>query len=194
MKKYLLLLPTLALIGAGCAGTTSVDTNTTAQVDTGTTAAEQQAEADSTISATATTNADGQIVVESDGVSIVAEPSVEAKVDAKTTAEAKVKSEAEIPVVEVVLGGATKKVDMETMNFSFTPNVITASPGEKIQITFAKNNGFHTFVIDELNVKFAIKQGESLTFTAPTTPGDYIYYCDVGSHRANGQWGTLTVK
>lgn len=188
MKKYLLLLPTLALIGAGCASTTSLDTKTTAQVDTGTTATEQQAESDSTISATTTTNADGQIVVESEGVSLVAEPSVEAKAGAEATAEA------EVPVVEVVLGNATKKVDMEAVNFSLAPNVMTATPGEKIQITFTKNNGFHTFVIDEIGVKFAIKQGESLTFTAPTTPGDYIYYCDVGSHRANGMWGTLTVK
>jgi len=65
---------------------------------------------------------------------------------------------------------------------------------EKIQITFAKNVGFHTFVIDKLNVKHAIKQGEALTFTAPKEPGSFPFYCDIGSHQAQGMEGVLIVK
>ncbi len=99
-----------------------------------------------------------------------------------------------VPIVDVVLGGATVKVNMEVSNFLFTPKIIEAKAGEKIRIDFVKNVGFHTFVIDELNLTHGIKEGEALTFNAPTKPGSYPFYCDIGTHRAQGLEGTLIVK
>lgn len=100
-----------------------------------------------------------------------------------------------IPVTEIILGAqADVEVDMKTANFSFTPSIINASPGDRVSVTFTKNTGFHTFTIDEIGVEFAIAEGEKLNFTAPSEPGSYAFYCDIGSHRAMGMEGTLIVE
>lgn len=100
-----------------------------------------------------------------------------------------------VPVTEIILGAeADVEVNMETANFSFTPNIINASPGDRVSVTFTKNAGFHTFTIDEVGVEFAIAEGEKLNFTAPSEPGSYPFYCSIGSHRAQGMKGTLIVQ
>ncbi|OGL66546.1 hypothetical protein A2856_02545 [Candidatus Uhrbacteria bacterium RIFCSPHIGHO2_01_FULL_63_20] len=87
----------------------------------------------------------------------------------------------------------TLKVNMEVANFSFAPNAITAKAGQKVDVTFAKNEGFHTFVIDGVT-KLPIAVGTTKSFIAPTKPGSYPFYCDVGSHRSMGMEGTLIVQ
>ncbi len=189
MKKYLLLLPALALIGAGCAGSTSVETtaNISAQPDSSGLVVEQVPVEQKAVDASNTeTNAAGEQVIVSDGAEIV--------VQTQTEASAEAEEEDGVPVTDVVLGGADQEIDMVVGNFSYDPKTITAKPGEKIKITFTKNVGFHTFVIDEIGLKHAIKQGEAVSFTVPKTPGIYAFYCDVGSHRANGMEGVLIVK
>ena len=100
-----------------------------------------------------------------------------------------------VQITDIVLGGAADlNIDMVSGNFFFEPNTITASPGESIRIEFTENSGFHTFVIDELDLSFSITEGEGLKFTAPTEPGSYAFYCDIGSHRAFGMEGTLIVQ
>ena len=85
-------------------------------------------------------------------------------------------------------------VDMKSGNFFFEPALLEAEPGATVNITFTENAGFHTIVIDEINFKKTVEAGETISFTAPLTPGSYSYYCDVGSHRALGMEGILTVK
>lgn len=85
-------------------------------------------------------------------------------------------------------------ISMESGNFFFSPDVITAEPGQEIIVTIEKNSGTHTFVIDEIGFKESISSGDVMTFSAPSEPGSYAYYCDVGSHRALGMEGTLIVK
>jgi plastocyanin len=188
MKKFLIFLPTLALIGAGCAGSTNVETksDTSTQPESSGSVVEQvpdgQKKSDTS---KAKTNEAGEQIIVSDGAEIVVQPSP----DKKTNTE-----DDNVPITDVILGGEKQKIDMIVRNFSFEPKTITAAPGDKIKITFTKNVGFHTFVIDELNLKQAIKQGESLIFTVPSKAGSYPFYCDVGSHRANGMEGTLIVK
>ena len=63
-----------------------------------------------------------------------------------------------------------------------------------MKITFTKNAGFHTFVIDEADVNFSISEGEALTFSVPSEPGEYPFYCSIGSHRSFGMEGTLIVE
>jgi plastocyanin len=101
----------------------------------------------------------------------------------------------EIPIIDVVLGGQSDVVvQMEASNYVFNPSVINANTGDKIVIYFDKVSGFHTFTIDKLNINFPIEQGESLTFNAPAEPGEYIYYCDIGSSREMGMEGKLVVE
>lgn len=84
-------------------------------------------------------------------------------------------------------------IEMESGNFFFAPNAITAEVGQEITINFANNSGTHTFAIDELGIDEFIVEGESLTFSADLDPGTYSFYCSVGSHRELGMEGTLTV-
>jgi len=88
----------------------------------------------------------------------------------------------------------TQTVSMTSGNFFFEPTTINAEAGQEVQVTFSKNTGFHTFVIDEIDINSQIEEGETVTFTAPTEPGSYAFYCDVGDHRAQGMEGTLIVE
>ncbi|MBM5789834.1 hypothetical protein FJZ23_01975 [Candidatus Parcubacteria bacterium] len=178
--KYFLLLPALALLGAGCAAAPSVKTEPPAPVSAEYPAPDADDVEEMPASGTETT------VTVDDGTEITFET--------KPAEDEDVEIDDGVPVTNIVLGGATLKLDMVSENFSFAPKVIEAKAGENIRIMFTKNTGFHTFVIDEINLKFPIKAGEALEFKAPTTPGEYTFYCDIGSHRAFGMQGKLIVK
>ena len=186
MKKSLLLLASLALIGAGCTSTTNIDTTTQADVNVDKTATDN---AEATSENTTETTADGTTVIKSDGL----EATIQVVPETKTKSETSVKEDG-VPVTEIQLGNPDVKVTMETGNYFFNPKTITASAGQKIQIQFTKNTGSHNFIIDKLQLNHTIKQGEGLTFTAPTEPGSYPFYCGIGSHRSMGMEGTLIVK
>lgn len=81
-------------------------------------------------------------------------------------------------------------------NFYFAPNQITVNKGDKVKIVFEADKGFHDFVLDEFNVKTERVSGGQTTgaeFTADKT-GTFEFYCSVGSHRAMGMKGQLTVQ
>lgn len=82
---------------------------------------------------------------------------------------------------------------MTAGNFFFDPATIVATPGQTITITFTNIEGEHTFIIDELSMNTTITNGSIITFTAPTIPGSYSYFCDVGAHRKLGMEGVLNV-
>ncbi|MBI4437702.1 cupredoxin domain-containing protein [Candidatus Uhrbacteria bacterium] len=177
MKNIFPLLAVLVLVGAGCAAQTDSQTS---------------AEATADVEFTAGQNADEP----TNGAS---EDSDAANVQAGLIVEidefGNVTTQNDVPVIEVVLGEEEDvSLDMETGNFFFSTKEIKASPGDLVRVTFTKNSGFHTFVIDELNLNFAIVEGEALTFTAPSEPGTYPIYCDIGSHRAFGMEGALIVE
>lgn len=172
MRFYFITIAILLLIGAGCATT-------------------QRAEPPADIE---TTNDGTTTVTTDDGASI------EFQTGSSTTTQdinqtATTTDDYEVPVIDVILGGqANVEVNMEVNNYSFSPSTITAKPGDKIKITFSKSTGFHTFTIDALELNHSIAQGESLIITAPSQPGQYPYYCDIGSNRELGMKGTLIVQ
>jgi heme/copper-type cytochrome/quinol oxidase subunit 2 len=68
--------------------------------------------------------------------------------------------------------------------------------GQKIKIEFTSTEGFHDFVIDELNAKTdRVNSGgsTSVEFVADKA-GTFSYYCSVGKHRAAGMEGTFIVE
>lgn len=90
----------------------------------------------------------------------------------------------------------TKSFTVTGSNYSFTPNTLTVNKGDLVKITFKNSGGMHDFKIDEFNVATErLESGDSTTiqFVANKT-GTFQYYCSVGSHRAMGMWGTLTVQ
>ena len=69
----------------------------------------------------------------------------------------------------------------------FDPNPITAKPGETLAIDWWNTdasmhltNGVHSLVSDTLNVHFELpaQSRKTIEITAPTTPGDYDFWCD----------------
>jgi plastocyanin len=72
---------------------------------------------------------------------------------------------------------STGSANITIQNFSFSPGTITVSPGEKVTV-MNKDSVAHT--VTATDKKFTtgdINPGNTGTFTAPTTPGRYSYYC-----------------
>ncbi len=173
MKKIIVTLSLIALIGAGCAKApvaTEKTSDTTPLAET------------SNMVVT-TTNPDGSTT----------ETSVSQKTQTTKSTE---KDEDGVPIIDITLGSenSIRTIDIKSGNFFFEPKVINAKPGEKLRIDFRGNVGTHTFVIDEAKVKETVKDGSGFEFIVPTTPGSYAFYCDVGNHRAMGMKGMLIVK
>ena len=80
-------------------------------------------------------------------------------------------------------GAVAMRVSMD----GFDPSPIQARPGETLTIDWWNtdgamhlSNGVHTLVSDVLRVRFVLPAGsrKTITLTAPTTPGDYDFWCD----------------
>lgn len=179
MKYFFSLFAILALVGAGCAANsdsqTSADTSTEIAFEV-VQDADEPTEVNAKQTEPAAETAKSEVIFED--------------VESGNTTD-----ENGVPVFEVVLGEqADVELDMEAGNFFFDTKEIRVSPGDSVSITFTKNSGFHTFVIDELDLSFTVAEGEVLNFTAPSEPGSYPIYCDIGSHRAFGMEGVLIVE
>ena len=89
---------------------------------------------------------------------------------------------------------------LDLKNFSFSPALIEAEPGETITVKLTNSGGFHDFSLDELGVRAkTISQGEEtlvqITVPADTPSGtEYEFYCPIGNHRSLGMVGTFKVK
>lgn len=85
---------------------------------------------------------------------------------------------------------------ISTKNYSFSPNTIKVKKGDSVKITLKSNQGFHDFVIDELNVatkQIRTNEQDIVTFVADKA-GTFEYYCSIGTHRSMGMTGTLIVE
>lgn len=91
---------------------------------------------------------------------------------------------------------ADKTTEVKGLNFSFDLKEIRVKKGEKVAIQFTNTEGFHDFVIDELNVRTQkIGEGKSETVLIPTDKtGTYAFYCSVGQHRKMGMEGKLIIE
>ncbi|PIR76784.1 MAG: hypothetical protein COU32_00205 [Candidatus Magasanikbacteria bacterium CG10_big_fil_rev_8_21_14_0_10_42_10] len=86
-------------------------------------------------------------------------------------------------------------------NFSFfmdgqTAPVLKVKEGSTVHIDFTSEGGFHDWKIDEFSAATErVQSGDttSIEFVA-NKKGTFEYYCSVGSHRANGMFGTLIVE
>ena len=87
----------------------------------------------------------------------------------------------------------------------FDPKVIGARAGGTVNLDFWNTDnamhldggGVHTFIMDSKNiyVKIPAEARQSYSFTAPTTPGDYDFYCNTccGGKESPTMHGTLHV-
>lgn len=86
------------------------------------------------------------------------------------------------------------QVNLKSGNFFFDPAVISAKPGQTVNVTVVDNSGFHTFVIDKIAFKTQLQDAQTFSFIAPAVPGDYPYYSDIGSNRELSMEGVLRVQ
>ncbi len=88
-----------------------------------------------------------------------------------------------------------KEFTIENQGFKFLPATLSVKKGDTVKITFKNTGGTHNIVIDEFNAATkTIGTGESDTMQfVVDKAGTFQYYCSIGSHRAMGMWGTLTV-
>jgi heme/copper-type cytochrome/quinol oxidase subunit 2 len=94
-----------------------------------------------------------------------------------------------------------KTIKITGENYKFMVNgkenpEIKVKVGEKIKIEFTSTEGFHDFVIDELEAKTdKVNSGgsTSVEFIA-NQAGTFSYYCSVGKHRDFGMEGTFIVE
>lgn len=104
-------------------------------------------------------------------------------------------------------------IDVTMTDFQFTPNAFTIPAGKEITLNVVNNGSVvHNFVIMKLGTTAGEAFGEedesnvfweerdipagsdlSVTFTAPTEPGEYQVVCRTLGHIASGMVGTLTV-
>ncbi len=123
-----------------------------------------------------------------------------------------------LSLVLVACGGGSgsssgsTSINVTMTDFKFDPSAWTVSAGKSITVNL-KNNGStdHTWVVmskpvsgsftdaDKANILFSSDavpagQSKSVTFTAPSTAGDYQVICDIAGHFEAGMQGTLTVK
>lgn len=87
----------------------------------------------------------------------------------------------------------------------FDPDQLTVKAGQVVKLQLASmdtsmhsdGGGWHEFAIDALKVDFKVgpESSQVFTFTAPSTPGDYQFYCDIccGGKDNPSMQGKLTV-
>lgn len=85
---------------------------------------------------------------------------------------------------------------------AYDPATLSVPAGANVTLTFTNDDQnplvSHDWVLEGFESTAStdvIANGESdtVTFLAPTEPGDYAFYCSVQGHRGNGMEGTLTV-
>ncbi len=92
--------------------------------------------------------------------------------------------------------GNVKTFTIIGKNYSFSIPEISVSRGDTVKIIFKNSEGMHDWTLDEFNVRtprIQKDQSAEVQFVADKS-GQFQYYCSVGNHRAQGMWGTLTVK
>lgn len=98
--------------------------------------------------------------------------------------------------------GEEKTFTLTGVNYDFIMNgeenpALTVNQGDTVTIIFESTDGFHDWVVDEFDAateKVRPEDGTTqVTFVADQT-GTFEYYCSVGSHRAQGMFGSLIVE
>ena len=115
-------------------------------------------------------------------------------------------------LILVACGPKIIRIDVDMQDFKFIPDAITVPTGAQVTINLTNSGALeHEMVImvlgkqttipfdddDEANIYWEAElesgKSETITFTAPTEPGDYQIVCGTAGHLEQGMKGTLTV-
>lgn len=79
----------------------------------------------------------------------------------------------------------------------FDPDTLTVKVGETVEIALSNDGAIkHNMNIDGLDVDKDLDGGksESISFEAPSSPGEYKIFCDIPGHESAGMVATLIVE
>lgn len=213
MKQYLLLASLLVLVGFGCgnaAPTTDVpqakeapmeptaETDDTVQV-TSTMESEEMTEEEETSVSTTTKEMEGKDD-DTDNVAKEDDATTEKNEAANTSEPTKDKS---APAESATAPAVATTINLSAENFAFVdasgqenPTLVVPA-GAPVTVNLNTTQSFHDFVVEGMSGAatdaIGVGASDSVTFT-PTEPGEYTYYCSIGSHREMGMVGTLIVE
>lgn len=101
------------------------------------------------------------------------------------------------PEMVVEPSGEAREIEVSGDEYRFAPKQIAAKAGEKLRIKFTNNGTLpHNFTIAELGVAtrtISPGQSETVEFTVEADTA-LTFYCSIGSHRALGMEGELTIE
>jgi plastocyanin len=91
------------------------------------------------------------------------------------------------------VAGATE-FEVTASNFAFEPEALEIGAGEDFTVTLEATDGPHDFVIEGGDGFVGAGLGETASGGFKVDdPGEYTFYCSIGSHRAQGMEGVLSV-
>jgi plastocyanin len=84
------------------------------------------------------------------------------------------------------------------VNPGFDPSTLSVPAGAKVTVTFSNADPLpvtHNIVFEKMGSSDSIGSGDQTTveLTAPSEPGELLFFCSIGDHRDRGMEGTLTV-
>ncbi|MBV8083818.1 MAG: hypothetical protein JO247_03290 [Chloroflexi bacterium] len=95
-------------------------------------------------------------------------------------------------------------MNVQIVGLVFKTNTITVKAGDAVKLSFTNCSFAHAFVAPSLGVpdKVDIAAGAdnvAVSFTAPTTPGKYMFWCPIQppgglSHAERGETGVIIVQ
>ncbi len=86
-----------------------------------------------------------------------------------------------------------REITLESGFFFFKPNRLVLKKGQPVKLTI-KNNGTHTFTVDELGINEMLRGSQVTIEFTPNKTGTFNFYCSIPGHRQSGQFGTLVVE
>jgi uncharacterized cupredoxin-like copper-binding protein len=76
----------------------------------------------------------------------------------------------------------------------FSLKEITVNKGDRVRIKITVTSGKHDFKLDEYGLYTETEMNkEAVVEFVADKAGEFVYYCNMPGHRANGHWGTLKV-
>ena len=95
-------------------------------------------------------------------------------------------------------------VDIEVHSFYFKPNRIVVEAGKPVELTLKFKSLFapHNMTCEHLDAGISIDKSKGIISFSPTKhvrftpakPGEYEFFCGVGSHMMKGMTGTIVVR
>lgn len=92
--------------------------------------------------------------------------------------------------------------DSPIATHAFDKDTLEVNVGDIVSLTFTNDDTHplfanHDFYIEALDLGTSVigtGEQDSLIFTVDLEPGEYVFYCTVGNHRADGMEGMLIVS